>query len=663
MAGKELGTGAESHGSSAGGSLPILFVASEKGTALDALRILYDSRMGRLLPAAFLAAGLLLGAVLPLGCAGRSQTAAETRVAFLALLGEYLDSYYEFHPSWGTMDGVHTYEDRGLDDVSAAGVAREVKSVEGFQERLSGIDRSRLQAELAVDHDIFSRMLEARLYQLEVLKPYSMVPTFYTDIIETAVNFQMVFAYPGTTPASRMQVVLRQLDDVPALCSSAVENLDSVSEELLEYGIEMLPYTRSFLADDLPSAFEGVELEGGNPAEEVLAKKVEAANAAIKRLEAHLVRLLERPGAKPSFALGDRLAEKVRLEQGIELPEDDPFGEVLASTDAAIAEEKQAFSAAARAIDPGREPRQVWAEVQTHHPAPGQVAAVASGQVDGIKEFLERNGICWLPTDETVEVKAAEPFMLYWYASMWQTGAFEKTPAPPGVYYVSDPAGIVRGEDGQSDLDAQNEFLEGMVTPELWSTSAHEAYPGHFLQGYWAKRVKRERVDTGELSSVGVSMVFAPFSYYEGWAHYCEQMVREEGLMRDAPPREYQEYLMGQSSDSLLRLCRTWSGIKMHTEEMTVEEAAEFFEENAYITTEAAEAEAIRGAYDPDYILYSMGKMMILDIRKGCREAVEAGGGTFDIGEFHDRFLSLGQYPLPVLKEKMLGGAGAGTNP
>ena len=124
-----------------------------------------------------------------------------------------------------------------------------------------------------------------------------------------------------------------------------------------------------------------------------------------------------------------------------------------------------------------------------------------------------------------------------------------------------------------------------MVTPELWSISAHEAYPGHFLQGYWTKKVKRDRVDKGELSLVAVSWVFTPYSYYEGWAHYTEQMVREEGLQQDAGLRDYQEYLMGEASDELLRLCRTYVGIEMQMGRMSVAQASNFFEANAFISS------------------------------------------------------------------------------
>jgi len=609
-------------------------------------------------------AGLLLSSTSSIGCGPNGgQSAAEASKALSLLVDQYLDSYYRFHPSSGTVDGNHKYDSRGLDDVSPGSISREVTSVKDFKRRLAGIGRGSLKTDLATDYDTFKRHLEARLYEMEVLKPYSRDPYFYAEIIDESVTEQMIFSYSGTTLDSRLQVVLHQLDQVPALCEQAIGHLTSVSEEMLENGLDSLPDTKSLLSDDVPSVFAGARLPDGTPAKAVLQKKVHAATAAIDRLIAHLKSLQRMPGRKPSFALKEKLVKKLMLEQDIRLPANDPFGEILKKTLAQIGTEQQAFFAAARSIDPNRDPLVVWEEVQKNHPEPGQVVDVVSKQVAGIKDFLERKNICWIPTDETVTVKAARAFMLYWYASMWQTGPFEPTPAPPAVYYTSDPKGIIHGEKGQSDLEAQNEFLTAMVTPELWSTSAHESYPGHFLQGYWAKKLKRELVDKGELSDVAVSNIFAPYSFFEGWAHYTEQMVREEGLLQDADPRSYQEYLMGQRSDALLRLCRTYAGIQMNMGRMSVEEAVDFFMKNSFITRDAAEAEAIRGVYDPDYILYSIGKMMILELRDDYRKAVEVRGEVFDLRQFHDRFLSIGQYPLPVLRAKMLSNLAGSIKP
>ena len=345
------------------------------------------------------------------------------------------------------------------------------------------------------------------------------------------------------------------------------------------------------------------------------------------------------------------------MKHGLTLPESKPFEKILQRTQAEIKENRAAFEQAAKALDASSSAQEVWNEIaRTRHSIPGEVAADVKQQVDQIVAFLKQKDLISIPTDEVVTVKTAPAFMLYWYATCWSTGPFEPAPAPPAVYYVSDPAGILTGSGTQTDEEAQNEFLLDMVLPELWSTSAHEAYPGHFIQGYALKQVKHNRVDTGQLSLMAVCNIFMPYSFSEGWAHYCEQMVREEGLLKSGEVRAYQEYLMGQRLDALVRLCRTYAGIQMHLGQMTVAEAADFFEANAFTSRDYAETEAQRGAYEPDYILYAIGKIALLQLRADYRTAQEAQGKTYTLRQFHTDLLAHGQYPLPVLRRLLLPG-------
>lgn len=554
-----------------------------------------------------------------------------------------------FHPVRGPESGVHTYDLKGLDDMSPASISREFKSIEEYSRKLSDIDPTLLGDDLHTDYTVLKRHIAFRMDELTDTKSYTYNPYLYSDIIQVGLLFQMLFDYPGTTRDSRLLVVFAQLDGVSPLVDAAIGHLKSVPLEYLDYGIESLKDTKGFIRKDLRQYFKDARLPNGRPSTIAMRAKVRTATAAIDRLIAHLEKLKRSPIEKPSFALGEKgLVKRLSLKEGITLPQDTPFKKILEETEAEIQKEKTAFSSAAHAIDPSKSPIEVWSEVQKNHPRPGEVVATVRPQVDKIVEFLKMRDIIAIPSTETVSVKKSPLFMLYWYATMWQTGPFEGTPAPQAVYYVSDPKGLIKG------AKAQSEFLTAMVTPELYSTSAHEAYPGHFLQGYALKTLKRDLVDKGVLSKIAVSNIFAPYHFFEGWAHYCEQMMREEGFMSDASDREYQEYLLGQYSDSLLRLCRTYAGIRMQTGEWNISEATEFFSDNAYITEDYAETEAQRGAYEPDYILYSIGKMMILDLRTDYKDQVESHGGTFSLKSFHDTFLAIGQYPIPVIKRKMI---------
>ena len=571
--------------------------------------------------------------------------------AFLDLVDQYVDAYYFFHPIRGPESGIHTYDLNGLGDMSSESLDSELRSVKYFQRCMSAIPSNDLDANLAVDYHVLSRNISARLNELEITKNYARDPYVYADIVQTGILFQMLFQYPNTTLNSRLLVVLKQIDTIPALMKNAVYHLQSVPKALIAYGISSLRDTRQFLKKDVQRYFAHARLPDGSFAKDVLQEKISTAAAAMDRLIEHLDALRRAPGPKPPFALGEKgLAVRLRLKEGIILPDVKPFEAILARTLTEIEENRNAFINAARGIDPEKDPREVWEMVQTHHPKPGEVVGVVKSQVEKLIGFLKDRDIVAIPEDETVTFVASPAFMLYYYATMWQTGPFESSPAPPGVYYVSDPKGIIRDEE------QQNEFLKSMVTPELWTTSAHEAYPGHFIQGYALKKVKRRLVDKGKLSKVAVVNIFAPYHFFEGWAHYCEQMVREEGFRPGGGRIKYREYLLGQRSDALLRLSRTYAGIRMHLGEWTPGMAAEFFEKNAFMSEEAAKVEAQRGTYEPDYILYAIGKSAILDLRSDYKKAVEAAGGVFSLGEFHNRLLSLGQYSVAVLREKMLRG-------
>lgn len=577
---------------------------------------------------------------------------------FLSFVDDYVDAYYKFYPVSGIESGFHNYTEYGLNDVSSEAIQKEIESINNFKSRLSRINSKLLTPELLADCEIVKNHIESRLYSLLELKIYKKDPSYYVWIIQNAILYQMIFDYAGSTLDSRLLTTLKYLDGTSVFIDNAISNLELLSKELIDYGIYCFEDLKWFLSNDVKDFFAGTRLADGSSADTVLSQKIDAANAAFDKMLEHLDFLKNDTAAlKPSFAIGEKnLALKLKYEQGINLPDTNPFEKIIERTLIEINKDKTAFLEIAQSLNESKTPLENWTEVQTHHPVPGEVAAVLTNQVEVLKDFLKTKDVINVPEDETVVVKAAPAFMLYWYASMWQTGPFEPRPAPPAIYYASDPFGIVKGENGQTDEEAQNEFLTAMITPELWTTAAHEAYPGHFIQGYYTKRVKRDYVDKCILSKVPVTFLFAPFSYYEGWAHYCEQMIREQGFMEDADSTAYKEYLLGQLTDSLLRLCRTYAGIKMHLEEMTLTQAADFFEDNAFLTRENAEVEAERGTYEPDYILYSIGKLAVLQLRDDYKNYLQNSGKIFSLKEFHESFLMKGQYPISVIRKKMIPG-------
>jgi hypothetical protein len=320
----------------------------------------------------------------------------------------------------------------------------------------------------------------------------------------------------------------------------------------------------------------------------------------------------------------------MRLVHRLALPPEQPFAALLAQARAGLALERQAFDQAAALLNPALPSREVWAGLQKQHPPAGQVAQQAQAMMAEVVAFLRERRLFEIPDDELVQVRPAPACLLHWGASMWQSGPFEAGPAPPAIFFISDPGGL---ELAPGDAEA---ILQSLPSAELWSTVVHEAYPGHFLQGYALKQVKKQQVDPGERSLVAISGLFQSFAFVEGWAHYCEQLLREQGFLADAPPPERLAYQMGQRADALLRLCRTITGIELHCQRMSLAQAAAFFETQALLPRLAAEIEAQRAISDPDTILYAPGKLAILARREAEQQRL---GPDFRLGAFHERLL------------------------
>ena len=213
---------------------------------------------------------------------------------------------------------------------------------------------------------------------------------------------------------------------------------------------------------------------------------------------------------------------------------------------------------------------------------------------------------------------------------MWTPGPFETKPTR-AYYYLTDI-------DPSWPADRQEEHLRDFNFPTLWSISIHEVYPGHFLHYQHLRRVE---------SKTRKSIMFAPASFVEGWAHYCEQMMIEAGF-------GHQEYgvKLGQLAEALIRLARFIVGIKLHTEDMSVEQGVRFFRDEAFLEEGSARREAERGTFDPTYLVYTAGKLMLLKLRQDYKQQQ---GKAFSLRTFHDTLLANGTAPFWLHRQLMLG--------
>jgi len=259
--------------------------------------------------------------------------------------------------------------------------------------------------------------------------------------------------------------------------------------------------------------------------------------------------------------------------------------------------------------------------------------AVGRQQLEELQTFLERQAIITLPPGEAVTVAQTPDFYRWSFASMWTPGPFESK-ASRAYYYLTDA-------DRSWPAERQDEYLRDYNYPTLWSISIHEVYPGHFIHYQHLRRVE---------SKARKSILFAPASFVEGWAHYTEQMMIEAGFGR-------QDYgiQLGQMAESLIRLARFVVCIKLHTEDLSVEQGVRFFREEAFMEETSARREAERGTFDPTYLVYSLGKLMLLKLRHDFKQQQ---GKAFSLRTFHDTLLGQGTAPFWLHRQLMLGEEG-----
>ena len=250
----------------------------------------------------------------------------------------------------------------------------------------------------------------------------------------------------------------------------------------------------------------------------------------------------------------------------------------------------------------GGDPLTAWAKAKEDHPGPGELVPVAQQQLQELSDFIQRNDIITIPQGEPVSVAPTPRFYRWTFASMWTPGPFETKPVR-AFYYITDV-------DPSWPAERQDEHLRDFNYGALWAISIHEVFPGHFLHYQHLRQVS---------SKLRKSILFSSAAFVEGWAHYCEQMMVDEGFRRNDPAVR-----LGQLAEALIRLCRFIVGIRLHCEDMSVEQGVRFFREEAFLEETSARREAERGTFDPSYIVYSVGKLMLLKLREDYKAKLGA---------------------------------------
>lgn len=551
----------------------------------------------------------------------KSESRTEMAAAkFPALVAEYLRDLHSRHPALAAASGLHIWDSQ-LEDYSALAISAEISAIKSFQQRLEKIPALELQLTDTFDYQILASNMNARLLELETIKSYEHNPQVYNDPISTGLLQIAMFEY--APPDSRLRSVIAKEKQVPRLLDSARSNINKPPPIFLKVAIESFKGTLGFVQADLPAAFASVK---DAKLQSEFKKSTKTAADAIAKYIKHLENIKPDPAA--SFAIGKENYEaKLKYDEGLDIP----VATLLKIANRELAKTQDEFKKTASLIDPKRDPLTVWADVQRDHPKAGALVEEAQKQLDALVRFIQEKKIVTLPRGESPVVAPTPDFMRWSTASMWTPGPFERR-SMSARYMITDV-------DPKWSDKQKEEYLGSINYPQLWTTSIHEVYPGHFVQGVFLKQVK---------SQVRRVAALAPGSFVEGWAHYTEQMMIDEGFGGGDP-----KIRLGQHADALLRLCRFVVGIREHTDGMTVDLATQFFMRNAYMGETPSRIEAERGTFDPTYLVYTVGKLAIMKLRADYKRDHH---DDFSLQEFHDRLLSNGNAPLWVHRQMLLPG-------
>lgn len=566
------------------------------------------------------AAGAL--AMAACGSSPKKSAAGTGDPAFQSLVTDIVDEYYRENPTTATYLGIHAYDDR-LEDLSATAIMANVAKAKAFRQKLDAIDPATLTLDARLDREFLQHQMDATVLQLDVVRNWEKNADSYPG---AATNSVYTIMKRNFAPAAeRLKLVIAREKQMPGLLAEARKNLKNPPKIFTQIAIEQIDGNQGFFKKDLPLAFADVT----DPA---LLKEFKASNdaviAALGKYKAWLTKELLTQ-SKGDYALGaDTYAKLLMANEMIDMPLD----QLLKVAEDDRKKNEDALVATAKLIDPKKTVQQALMQIEAQHPEPGALLKVTQDALDSLRQFIVTKKIVDIPVSAPAHVQETPPFMRSTTsASMDTPGPFEAK-ATEAYYNMTLP-------DPRWSKAEQVDYMRQWYYPAISNVSVHEVYPGHYLQFLYAKNFPTL-----------TRKVFGATTNIEGWAHYAEQMMIDEGFHATEPA-----YRMAQLQDALLRDVRFIVGIKMHTQGMTVEQAKQRFETDGHQPAAIALSEAKRGAGDPLYGYYTMGKLAILKLREDYRRKK---GAAFSLQDFHDTFIQIGPLPLPLVREKMLGGQG-----
>lgn len=552
-----------------------------------------------------------------------TSTSARPR-NFPELVDAYFEDYFKTNPSQATSAGFHQY-DHQLEDFSLAAHERNRTKLLAYLKEFAAINPQPLSQNDRDDREIMMASINGILLEEDRVQMWRKNPDYYSGAATSSI-FSIIKR--DFAPASeRLRSVIEREKQIPRAMQQAREVLSNPPKIYTDIAIEQLPGNVDFFQTTVPDAFKDVKNA------DLLAEFKRSNEAAIAALKDYLAWLQKDllPRSQGTFAIGPRNYQlKLLYDEMVDVP----LPRLLQIGYDQLRKDQRRFIETAQRIDPNKSPEEVLKEVEKDHPSAAELIPAAQKQLDGMRQFLIDHKIITVPGGAQAKVVETPSFArATTFASMDTPGPYE-TKATEAFYNITLP-------DPAWPADKQEEYLQGYNYPLLSNVSVHEVWPGHYTQFLWVK-------NNPDLSKV--RKLTAAGSNAEGWAHYSEEMLLDEGFMNNDP-----RYRLTQLVDALLRDCRYIVGIKMHTEGMTMAQANEFFVKEGRQQPVVGEMETKRGTGDPTYLMYTLGKLEILKLRADYKRKM---GSTFSLQEFHDRFIKAGSPPVKIVRRELMGSDG-----
>ena len=537
----------------------------------------------------------------------RGHLLASGRVAeWAAAEREVIEGFFRFSPGFGRLVGDHRF-DGVVGDPSKAAIHERVVEIDrqiGQLGRLGPLNRDQ-----DVDRRALIAQLQAARLELAELRTPFQEPLFYIGTgVELDVSPYLKRDYAPIR--ERLAALRRHLGGYPGYLETARDNLEaSLPRPNLKIAIEAAEGQLEYLDGEVRQSAAGD------------AETLRAIEGAVAQTGAFVEDLKRRTtAAHDNFALGqDRFLRLLRTREFVDL--DLPGLERMVRAD--IERNRTAAVKAAEELAPDAGIHAALERIQERHPTVASIIDDVAAMLEGLRQFIVDRDLVGIPSEVRCQVRPTPSFAAFISAAMDSAGPLE-TVATESYYYVTVP----RPDWGEAKAE---EWLRHLNYAVLTNTSVHEAYPGHYLQSLHERRV-------GSLTR----KLFWSYANVEGFAHYCEAMMVEAGYTTDPGVR------LAQANDALLRDARFLSALGLHTRAMPMAEAIEIFRSVAFLSELPATREATRGAFDPLYLNYTLGKLLIIELRQ---ELQRQQAGAFSLRRFHDAFLGCGYLPIPLIRE------------